>query len=187
MHRIVAGSIAVFIVILLAFGQSARPGFVYGRIDYSLQVTLIASCGFPFLPYQTVSSVIVYFELKNLGNETFDGIITLEARTDGGHSWKAIEYNVSNLTENEAYANSSSYPTVDEGLYYFTLNIEPSNALSNIKLYQDSNLLSEGFRVSTSASFFFHSFSEFIAIVAIVVGAIVAISVGVYTTKKKKK
>jgi hypothetical protein len=186
MREVIARSSIAFLLMFLAFGLSIKPSFAYEQTTYSLQVTLNASCGFPFLPFQTVSSAVVSFELKNIGNETFDGVLTLEAKTDKGHPWNALKYTVSNLTKNAVYTNSTSYASVDAGLYYFTLKVEPNNTLSDIKLYQDSNLLSEGFRVSTNTSIFFHSFSEFIAIVAIVVGAIVAIAVGVYTAKKKK-
>jgi len=182
MDRIIITLLAMF----LAFGLSMKPSFAYEQTTYSLQVTLNASYGFPYLAFQTVSPAVVSFELKNMGNETFDGVLTLEAKTDKGHTWNALKYTVSNLTQNAVYTNSTSYSTVDEGLYYFTLNIEPNNTLSDIKLYQDSNFLSEGFRVSTSTSIFLHSFSEFIAIVAIVVAAVVAVAVGVYTVKKKK-
>jgi len=174
------------IAIVLAFGIIAKPSYAYEQTTYSLQVTLNASSGLPLLAFQTVSSAVASFELKNIGNETFDGVLTLEAKTDKGHSWNALNWAVSNLTKNAVYTNSTSYASVDEGLYYFTLKVEPNNTLSRIKLYQDSNLLSEGFRVSTNASISFHSFSDFIAIAAIVVTATVAIAVAVYTVKKKK-
>jgi stress-induced morphogen len=119
-----------------------------------------------------------------LGNETFSGTLTLSANTDK-HSYDAITFNVTNLATNETYSNSSSYSTPDEGNYFFTLEIV-SNDFSNIKLYQGSNMIIEGIRVHINTSISLHSFTEFIAIVAIVVTIILAI-VGFAIERKRRK
>ena len=177
------GMMAFFLVFLL-FGLCVKSGLGSEQKTYSLQITLDTSC-FPLLNYQSVSPVSASFELKNLGNETFNGTVTLDARTDK-HSYSQLQFNVTNLTANATYANSASYSTTDEGNYYFTLDISSSD-YSNIKLYQNSNLLSEGSSVHTSATAFLHSYTDFIATVAIIVGAIVTVTVAIYTVKKTRK
>jgi hypothetical protein len=184
MRKVIIRSIIAFLLILLASGLSPKPSFGYGETTYSLQVTLNASPSISFLNYQSIVPIDVSFQLKNIGNRTFNGTVTLEASTNK-HTYDTLQFSVTNLMVNETYKNSTSYSTTDEGNYYFTLRIV-SNDYSTINLYQDSSLRNEGVRVSTSTSAFFHSFTEFIAIMAIAVGAIVAIAVGVYQVKKKK-
>jgi hypothetical protein len=183
--KIVKGIIISLLVFLLV-GLYINSGLAYEQKAYSLQITLDASCGIPFLNYQSVASVDVSFQLKNLGNETFNGTVILEAKTDKGHSWNNMIYNIENLTQNETYSNSTSYSSVDDGLYYFTVNIESNDTLSNIKLYQGSNMIADGSRVNMSTSILYHSFTEFIAIAAIVVTIVLAI-VGIAIERKRKK
>lgn len=156
------------------------------RTTNSLQATLNTSC---IIPFQTVSPIAVSFTITNIGNETFNGIVRLKASSDSGHVWTEMTYAVSNLTTNDVYENSTSYNSIDAGLYYFTLVVESNDTLGNVKLYQDyngTNLLKEGgYVVDTGTTIFLHSFTEFLTIVGIVVGAIVAIAVAVYAKKKK--
>jgi hypothetical protein len=170
-------------LMLLFLGFLPKPCYSYEEISYSLQLTLNVSCAIPF---QTVSPAVVSFELRNIGNETFNGILTLEGKTDKQHSWNPVEFNISNLTKNAVYRNSTPFSTPDEGLYWFTVKIEPNQTLSTIKLYADSQLEDEGFRVSKTSSIFIHSFTNFIAIVGIVVVATVTIAVAIYSKKKKE-
>jgi len=152
------------------------------QTEYSLRIKVSVSCPIPF---QTVSSANVNVELTNIGNATFNGTLTISGKTEDG-SYSPKEYPILNLTKNSTTVFFSSYRTDDVGTYWFTVQIEPNQSLSNIKLYQDSILKSEGYRVSVTESIFLHSFTEFIAIIAIVVSAIVAIVVGVYAVKKRK-
>lgn len=181
--------IIISLLVFLLFGFSIKSGLAFEQKTYSLQIALDASCiPISFLNYQSIEPVVVSFQLKNLGNETFNGAVTLRASTDK-HSYDAITFNVTNLATNETNSNSTSYSTTDEGNYYFTLEIE-SNDFSNIKLYQDSNLLNQNPVVSTRASVFLHSFTEFIEIMAIVVTimlAIVGAIVGLAIHRKRKR
>ena len=178
----VTKGIIISLLVFLLFGFGMKSGLAVEQKTYSLQIALDASCSpISFLNFQSIEPVDVSFQLKNLGNETFNGTITLRASTDK-HSYDAIKFNVTNLATNETYSNSVSYSTIDEGNYYFTLEIE-SNDFSNIKLYQDSNLLNQNLIVRTV---FLHSFGEFIAIIAIVVTIILAI-VGLAVQRKRKK
>jgi hypothetical protein len=174
------------LLFFLLFGLGMNSGLAYEQKTYSLQITLDASCRIPFFNYQSVAPIDVSFQLKNIGNETFNGTLTLEAKTDKGHSWNAIEYDIENLASNEVYSNSTSYASVDDGLYYFTVDIEPNDTFSNIKLYQGSSMITEGFRVHTNTSILLHSFTEFIAIVAIVVTIILAI-IGFAIERNRRK
>jgi hypothetical protein len=184
MKRALIRNAQAICVMLLFFSFLPEPRYAYGEITYSLQLSLNASCAIPF---QTVSPAVVSFELKNIGNETFNGILTLEGKTDEQHSWNPMEFTISNLTKNTIYRNSASFSTPDEGLYWFTVYIEPNQTLSTIKLYLDSQLQDEGFRVSETTSIFVYSFTNFIGIVAIAIGAIVTISVAIYSKRKSDR
>lgn len=181
-ERRIVRDIILSLLVFLLFGLSMKSGLAYEK-TYLLQITLDASCTpLSFLNYQSVEPISVSFQLKNVGNETFGGTATLRASTDK-HSYDPITFNITNLATNETYSNSTSYSTTDEGNYYFTLEIGSNDFSSNVKLYQGSTLLNQA---SIRANVFLHSFAEFIAILAIIIGAIVAIIVGVYTVKKKK-
>jgi hypothetical protein len=181
--RVLIRNALAICMMFLFFVFLLKPCYSYEEITYSLQLSLNVSCAIPF---QTVSPAVVSFELKNIGNETFNGILILEGKTDKQHSWDPIEFNISNLTKNAVYRNSTSFSTPDEGLYWFTVKIEPNQTLSTIKLYVDSQLEEEGFRVGKTSSIFIHSFTNFIAIVGIIIGAIVTIGVAIYSKRKKK-
>lgn len=148
--------------------------------EYSLQIKVTTSC---FPPFQSVAPVVVSVELRNMGNETFNGTLTISGRTDRGHSYSPIEYPITNLTSNKVLCFEQAFASYDDGIYWFTVEIEPDE-VATIKLYQGSILKNEGFRVQTKGSILLHSFREFIMIVGIVIGAIVAIAVAVYKKKK---
>jgi hypothetical protein len=152
------------------------------QTEYLLEIRIDVSCPIPF---QSVNPVSVNVELTNIGNATFNGTLTINGKTEDG-SYSPIEYPILNLTKNSTTSLSNAYRTDDAGTYWFTIEIEPNQSYSNIKLYQDSILQDEGYRVEMTKSVFLHSFTEFIAIIAIAVSAIVAIVVGVYTVKKRK-
>lgn len=147
--------------------------------EYSLQTKITISC---FPPYQSVSPIVVNVELTNMGNETFNGTLTIQGRTKDS-SYTSHEYPISNLTKDVVLAYAYRVSTDYAGRYWFTIKIEEEH-LSTIKLYRDSTLIDEGFRVETTPSIFLRSFTEFIAILGIVVSAIVAIAVAIYMKKK---
>jgi hypothetical protein len=185
--KIVKGMVVPLLFFLL-FGLGMNSGLAYEQKTYSLQITLDASCRIPFCNYQSVSPIDVSFQLENTGNETFNGTLTLEASTDKKHSWNAMYYNIENLAPNDVYSNSTSYSSIDDGLYYFTATIVPNATLSNIKLYEGSNMIAEGDRVHTGTTISIHSFTEFIAIVAIVVTIILAIiGFAIQRNRRKKR
>lgn len=153
--------------------------------EYSLQIKVaVHPKGIlaPFLAFQSVSPVVVSVELSNMGNNTFNGTLTIKGKTEDG-SYTPMEYPISNLTKDVVHSYSASFRTDDAGTYWFTIEIESNKTLSNIKLYEDSILKDEGYQVEVKDSIFYHSFSEFIAIVGIIVGAIVTL-VAVYLRRR---
>ena len=148
--------------------------------EYSLEIKMTTSC---FPPFQSVAPVVVSVELRNMGNVTFNGTLTISGRTDRGHSYSPIEYPITNLTSNKVLCFEQPFASYDDGIYWFTAEIEPDE-VATIKLYQDSVLKDEGFQVQAKGSILLYSFSVFIAIVGIIVGAIVTIAVAIYKKKK---
>lgn len=150
--------------------------------EYSLQIKITTSCPIPF---QSVSGIVVKVELTNMGNETFNGTLTVECQTKEGY-WEPLGYPISNLTKGAIYGFSRSVSTDYAGRYWFTVTIEEEH-LSTIKLYEDSRLIDEGWHVEAKDSIFLRSFTEFIMIVTgIVVPIGLAIVAYVYSRKKKK-
>lgn len=153
--------------------------------EYSLEIKVTVST-YPFLAFQSVSPIFVTVEISNIGNNTFNGTLWIEGKTEDG-AYSPLEFPISNLTKDIAKTYSSSFRTDDVGTYWFTIKIEPNQTLSSIKLYEGSILKDEGFRVSLTKSTFIHSFSEFIAILAIVIGAIVAVIIAIYQKKSGRR
>lgn len=171
---------ALFIIIyLFLISISIKSCQAIDGKEYSLQIKITTSCA---IPYQSVSPIAVSVELSNMGNETFNGTLSIEGETTEGH-YGAREYPISNLTKNVVNTFIYSVSTDYAGRYWFTVKIEEEH-LSTIKLYQDSTLIEEGIRVQATSSIFLHSFTEFIAIVGIVVAAIVSIAGIVYSRKR---
>lgn len=150
--------------------------------EYSLQIKITSSCS---IPYQSVFPIVVTVELSNMGNETFNGTLTIEGETKDGHYGQS-KYSISNLTKGVIQVYIYSVSTDYAGRYWFTINIEEEH-LSRIKLYQDSTLIDEAMRVRATSSIFLHSFTEFIAIVGIIVGAIVSLIVVAITYVSRRK
>lgn len=149
--------------------------------EYSLQISTRISYGYR-LRVQTFP-LTVSFELENVGDETFNGVLVLEAKTDK-HSFSPVEFHISNLTSGSIYKDSTPFRTDDEGTYWFTFKIE-SDDLSKIKLYQDSELVDQGIRVKTTTSTYLYPFSSFLTAVIVVLTAI-GIIVGVAYKKGKE-
>ena len=147
--------------------------------EYSLKIKITTSCA---IPYQSVSSIVVSVKLTNMGNETFNGTLTIKGKTKDS-SYASREYLISNLTKDAVQAYTYSVATDYAGRYWFTIKIEEEH-LSTIELYEDSELTDKGIRVEAEDSIFLRSFTEFIAILGAVVGAIVSIAVAVYMKKK---
>lgn len=166
-------------ICLFLFSNLVSSSQAIGEIEYSLQIKVTTSCR---IPYQSVSQIYVDVELTNLGNETFNGTLTIKGRTKDS-SYTSREYPISNLTKDVVLAYMYSVSTDYAGRYWFTIEIEEEH-LSRIILYQDSRTIDEGNRVKTTSSIFLRSFSEFIAIVGIVVGAIVSSAVAIYLKKR---
>lgn len=175
----VTKKVVLFIAIcLFLLSNLISSSQAIGEIEYSLQIKVTTSS---LIPYQSVSPIVVNVELTNMGNETFNGTLTIKGRTKDS-SYTSREYPISNLTKDVVLAYMYSVSTDYEGRYWFTIEIEEEH-LSRIILYQDSRLIDEGNRVKAEDSIFIRSFSQFIAIVGIVV-AIVSIAVTIYLKKR---
>jgi hypothetical protein len=153
------------------------------QTEYSLKIKISVSSPIPF---QTVSPINVNVELTNIGNMTLNGTLTISGRTEDG-SYLPIAYPISNLTKNLTTSFFSAFRTDDIGTYWFTVKIEQNQTFSNIKLYQDSILKAEGYRVETTESIFIHSFTEFIMIIAGIIVPIVLAILGLIVSRKRKK
>lgn len=150
--------------------------------EHSLQIKIATSC---FPPFQSICTAVVKVELTNIGNETFNGTLTIEGKTDK-HSYEPRKYNVSNLTKDAVQGFAYSARTDDERTYWFTVTIEEEHD-SIIKLYEDSTLIDEGWLVEAENSIFLYSFTQFLLIITgIVVPIGLAIVAYVYSRKKKK-
>jgi hypothetical protein len=134
---------------------------------------------FPFCP------VVVTVEVRNIGNGTFNGTLTADLKTNY-HSYKQVEYSVLNMTKDSVQSFSSSFSTDDPDRYYATIDIEPNNTSSNVRLYQESKLVDEGFRVSTEDSIYLYPLGLFLAFLGIAVTAVVGIAGIIYAKKRKK-
>ena len=148
--------------------------------EYPLQIEITISCP---LPFQSVSPIDVNVKLTNIGNETFNGNITIEGKTKDSY-YASREYPVLNFTKNETRTYTYSVRTDYEGTYWFTFEIEEEENRWVVKLYEDSKLVDGGVRVKKTSSFFIHSFAGFIAILGIIVGAIVSIVIAIYMKKR---
>ena len=162
----------------------AGPCQAIEQTEYSLQIKITVSCiipvqSFPFSP------VVVTVEVRNIGNETFNGTLTIDLKTNY-HSYNQMEHSILNLTKDAVQSFSSSFSTDDPDRYYATIGIEPNQTSSNIKLYQESELVDEGFRVSAKDSIYLYPLGLFLALLGIVVTAIVGI-VGIIYARKRKK
>jgi len=162
------------ILIILSLVSSATLCSSYNNEYYELQITVNVQ---EILPLQySPFPPTVNFELKNLGDKPFNGVLSLHVDLEkASFSYSDAEFRISNLQKNDVYKNSSSYGTYSEGFIWFTFNIE-SNDLSNIRLYHDSKLEAEGFRVSFQTSVYLLPAMVWIGIMAgIVVPIIIAI------------
>jgi len=148
--------------------------------EYSLQIKITTSY---FPPFQSVCSAVVSVELTNIGNETFNGTLIIEGKTDK-HSYAPVEYPISNLNKNAVEHYSKSFRTDDEGTYWFTVKIQEEH-FSTIKLYRGSILVDEGQQVEAGDSIFLYSFTHFLMILGIVATVIVGIA-AIYRRKRKK-
>jgi len=149
----------------------------YDEEEYDLQITVrISPIRIQYVP------LTVNFELKNIGNKTFDGRVTLITTTEEG-SYSPQKFLVANLTKNEIYENRTRYATDDAGRYWFTFEIEASD-LSRIKLFTNSKLEDQGIsRVEFKESVYMFPFSLVIAIIA----GIVIPLLGLLLYYKRKK
>jgi len=141
-------SLAILLIIL-SLVSSATLCSSYNNEYYELQI-MVNVQGIPlqYFPFPQ----IVNFEIKNLGEKPFNGVLTLHVALEkASFSYSDAEFRISNLQKDAVYKNSSSYGTYSEGFIWFTFNIE-SNDLSNIRLYSDSSLKDQGFRVSFETS-----------------------------------
>ena len=172
--------ILLFIASLFLTPMLINSGQATDEEDYSLQIKITTSC---LLRFQSISPIDVKVELTNIGNKTFNGTLSIEGETREGLYWPPLEYPISNLTKDAVQGYTRSFGSYDAGIYWFTIKIVEERS-STIKLYRDSKLVDEGWQVEAKTSISLRSFGEFIAILAIVVGAIVAIAVAVYKKKK---
>jgi len=124
--------------------------------EYPLQIEITISCP---LPFQSVSPIDVNVKLTNIGNETFNGTITIEGKTKDSH-YASREYPVLNFTKNETRTYTYSVRTDYAGTYWFDFEIEEEEHRWVIKLYEDSRLADGGVRVKKISSFFIHSRSS---------------------------
>jgi len=178
-----SGILCVILVFLLSISVAVSPSQALEQTEYSLQIKITVSC---LIPYQTVFPINVDVELSNIGNATFNGTLKISGKTEDGGYFAPTEYPISNLTKNAVNHFSASFRADDVGTYWFTVEIEANQSLSTIKLYQNSILKDEGFRVKTTESIFIHSFTEFIMIIGIVITIVLAV-IGFIVQRKRKK
>ena len=148
--------------------------------EYEIEINVKCSCPIPF---QSISPVICDVELINMGNEPFNGTLTIECRKTKDDYFAHKDFPVSNLVKANVQHFTVRFSTDYAGRYFITVKLE-EETLDKIYLYEGLELIAEGNRVQTKDSVFLHSFSEFIAIMAIVVGAIVVVAVAVYRKKR---
>ena len=156
------------------------------RTEYSLKIKVDISS---LIPYQTVSPINVNVELSNIGNTTFEGTLWI-IRTTEDNLYSVADFPISNLTKSSTKSYSATFRTDKIGTHSFDIRIEPNQTLSNpyIKLYQDSILKNEGYRVSVTDSIFIHSFTEFLTIVGIVVTIVLfVLGIGLKIALNRKK
>lgn len=163
-------------VVMLFF---VNPSQAVTQEEYEIEIKFTTSC---LLPFQSVFPISCDVELTNMGNEPFNGTLRIECETKEGY-FAHKDFPVSNLAKADVQHFTARFSTDHAGRYWITVKLE-EDSLDKIYLYEDSRLVDEANRVKTQDSIFFRSFSEFIAIMAIVVGAIVSIVVAVYMKKK---
>ena len=107
----------ILIVCFFISSMLISPCQALNEKKYSFKISITTSCQIPF---QTVSPIVISFELVNIGDESFNGTLTIEGKTDK-HSFPLVKYDILNLSKNSVYRNSASFHTIDEGVYFFLL------------------------------------------------------------------
>jgi hypothetical protein len=165
----------VFLFLLVSISASnlfVLPSHAQFEQPYQLRLSISIS---PFLlPVQHLP-ITVSFEIKNIGNKTFNGKATLDVKTEK-HFYTTNTFMIVNLTKDAVYKNSSSYTTDDEGRYWATVTME-SNDSTRIYLYVGSTLIDKATRLEYTDSIYLYGIALIIpAIVGLVtiIGVIVA-------------
>jgi len=152
------------------------------KIDCSIQIEVSVSS---FPPFQSVAPIVVSVELRNKGNVTFNGTLTIYGRTDKDHSYSPIDYSISNLTKNEVLHFSRSFAAYDEGIYWFRVELEPNEIEVLMQVYEDSTLIDQTRKATVVRSIVIHSFTEFLMIVGIAI-TIISVIVGFVVNRQRK-
>lgn len=157
--------ILIFLIVFLSL-SILPPCLSINEIDYELQIKVTIEG----IPLQFASQK-VNFEIVNLGDKTFSGILTLDVEGEDA-SYVMKEFQISSLQKGKSYANSSSYAIDDEGRYWFTFEIY-SNDFGRIRLYLDSTPQDEANRVRHACSKYMFPFYLTVTLVVAIVGSIV--------------